>query len=628
MDHPMSPPPRSIAERFSSLPRGSAWLLAGLVFSFFLAARALPAEKEKVQAVAANGQGRIMVVYPRDGSRIEASSTFLIGSAPPGGALTCQGQAVRLSKQGYFAHVVNLKAGANSFVLRLGDGTPEERTVVVNRDVPPRPLPPGKPAFRSEPVEPAANTGLSAGDLLPLSVRATPGGHVFVMLERRKVPLSSGRQPGVYHGLYKVRSDDHWLQVKPQFVLTVGKRRLSWTAPARLTVLEQPRLARTTHDDTIVRIGPGQARLTPLPSGVRLMVDGWQEKSMRCLLAAGRHVWILDEDLVFEEERGPQPTAAVKTVDVVAERGGNAVVVPLAQRLPFQVDQQLDPNCIILRIFGATSDTDRIKGAAPTPGNALVDEVTWKQPGDRLYELTVHLKPGRQWGYWADYNGSTLILHVKAPPALADVSKSLAGAVLCIDPGHGGSETGAMGPSGVKESTVNLAIALKLRDQLEAAGARVVMTRTGDESVSLSDRVAIASRAGADLLVSIHNNALPDGRDPWAEHGTSCYWYHPQAIELAQMLKKALISETSFPDNGTNYQNLALCRPSNLVAVLVEVAFMIHPDEYAQLITPEFQERAARALAAGIGEYLGLHTQVTKSPTVGSKEITHRPCVQ
>ena len=63
---------------------------------------------------------------------------------------------------------------------------------------------------------------------------------------------------------------------------------------------------------------------------------------------------------------------------------------------------------------------------------------------------------------------------------------------------------------------------------------------------SLDERVKIATDAQADFLISIHNNALPDGRDPWQEHGTSSYWYHPQSVELARCLKNAVKEATIF----------------------------------------------------------------------------------
>ena len=139
---------------------------------------------------------------------------------------------------------------------------------------------------------------------------------------------------------------------------------------------------------------------------------------------------------------------------------------------------------------------------------------------------------------------------------------------------------------------------------LAAQGANVIMTRTTDKLVSLDDRVAIANNNKVDILLSIHNNALPDGRDPWTEHGTSSYWYHPQAIELAKDLRAAVASTTKFGDLSTRWQNLALTRPSSMIASLYEVGFVINPDEYAALASDSGQQRAANGLLKGLLYYL------------------------
>ncbi|HEY9871379.1 MAG TPA: N-acetylmuramoyl-L-alanine amidase [Candidatus Obscuribacterales bacterium] len=590
----------------------------------------MPAARAAEPPVAPHHESSILVVYPKEDAHIDSASTFLVGSCPAGARLTCNGSEVRLNAQGYFAHVVRLKPGTNTFTLALQNVPEQKRMVRVFRDSDPPPLPPRPLKIAADSVEPKEDLGVTAGDVVALCVRATPGGRVDAYVGRRKIALvpawrapravnrgldaaygssyqRRGRFPAdLYCGFYTVSPADHWHNVRPRFVLAKAGRTLSLTARASLTTIEQPSPAQTKHDDTVVRLGPGQARTTPLAAGVRLLVDGWQGSSMRCLLAPGRHVWILKEDLLLENIRSVAPSSAVRTINISDEPGGLRISVPLSQRLPYQIEQQLVPNRLILRIFGATADTDWITPARPVTDSGTLDHVTWRQPEDRVYEMTAHLKSDRQWGFWASYEENDLVLHIKDAPHLMPESAPLAGLRICVDPGHGGEETGALGPSGTRESTVNLAIALKLKELLQREGAHVVMTRqTETEGPSLAARVETAVREKCDLLLSVHNNALPDGRDPWAEHGTSSYWYHPQAIELARTLKKALVQEVGFPDYGTYYQNLALARPSQMPAVLVEVGFMINPDEYAQLLDPQVQDRAASALLKGIKKYVG-----------------------
>lgn len=572
---------------------------------------------------------RLQVVYPKDGARLAAPSTFLVGSVNGAASLACNGQPVRLNQSGYFSHVVALKEGDNSFVLVTGDGARYSLTVF--REAPPKTLPAAPVKIAASSLEPREDTGVAPGDIIGLSARATPGSAVSARIGARVVPLypvsrlkggaSAGREldaayglsfqkfpansADLYCGFYRVAYSDRFKDARIQFTARKNRRSASEKSGARVSVVEQPLSCETAHDDTIVRLGPGQARTTPQPRAVRLLVDGWQGNSMRCLISPGRHVWIDREDLVFDPSPTTAPQSAVRTVNLVVKPRWTSIVIPLAQRLPFQIEQQLKPNKLTLRIFGATADTDWITESTPGTASPCLDHATWRQAGEGIYELTAHLKNARQWGFWAEYQGSDLVLNIKSPPARGEGEKPLAGTRICLDAGHGGDETGSIGPSGVPESDINLAISLRLREILQGLGATVLMTREkSKQSVSLKERVDLAVCQSADLLVSVHNNALPDGRDPWKEHGTSAYWYHPQSIELARTLKKAVAAATGFPDFGVYYQNLALTRPSQMPACLVEVGFMIHPDEFARLENRQTQEKAAEGIARGLTEYL------------------------
>ncbi len=603
----------------------------------------------------ANG---ILVVYPKDKAEIDAPSTFVVGSCSPTSTLTLNGLPVKLNKEGFFAHVIRLTPGSNTITL-CRDASPDlTLKLTVNKPLPPPPLPGSPLQILKGSIEPKEDMGLRAGDIVEFAVRGTPMGRMRVQIGKRTVDLaSSARKKGqsinlgldtaygvtyqrslssykdLYTGFYRVQADDRWSNILPRFILTKAGRSVQATGLGHLSVLSQPYLTSTIHPDTIVRLGPGKARTTPLPEGVRLLCDGFRG-DFCCLEAApGRHFWIEKKDLSGDDGPGLLPSDCVRTVNLETEGArGARVVIPLNQRLPYQIEQQIKPNRLVLRIFGATADTDWItsgqiddrgageetRSGAESKGSfttgktfpsvatkSLINFLTWGQLGDRIYQVTLNLNVKQQWGFWADYEGSNLILHVKGTPDMVYGAGPLSGLIVCLDPGHGGNETGSLGCSGIPESAVNLAIALKLKQMIEKDGATVIMTRqTNDMDVSLATRVDTAVAAHADLLISVHNNALPDGRDPMSEHGTSSYWYHGQAIALSRKLKEAVAAELGFPDTGARYQNLALCRPSRMLSALVEVGFMINPDEYAQLITPDGQEKAAAGLEKGIRNFI------------------------
>jgi N-acetylmuramoyl-L-alanine amidase len=602
-----------------------------------------------IPCLAAGESGGIGVVYPTDTTVVEAPSSFIIGSVPPGRNLSCNGQKVRVNELGFFAHVVPVHHGANHFVLRLDDGS-VSRELNINREPALQHISEEHLAIGS--IEPSQDRGVKCGDTISFAVRATPGSKVLIRIQNREVELSNAaknltRKKGalgargqavaggeiyqrqkdsandLYNGFYRVAAEDHW-QAQPAVVTVIhAGKTIQGASAGRIWTVSQPSLAETAQPRTIVRLGPGLARTTQLDEGVRVEVDGWLGTQMRCQYTPQLHVWIERKDLVFEGstpegkkgESGFAPQAVARTINIRNCEYGQSIRIPLEQRLPYQVEQKLSPNSLTLRIYGVTSDTDWMTPPNPQTSDAqsegaelpakVIDHIDWKQPSDGQYEVIAHLQTARQWGYKIYYDGTTLCLDVKRPVLIAAGGKKLKGIKVCVDPGHGGSEFGSIGCSGVHESEINLAIAFRFKELLENEGATVIMTRTNDsQNVTLDERVRIAADGGADFLVSVHNNALPDGGDPWKEHGTTAFWYHPQSIQLARCLKDSVVRALGWPDLGARYQNLALVRPTAMPAALVEVGFMINPDEYAKLIDSSVQSKAAEALFDGLLAYL------------------------
>lgn len=579
----------------------------------------------------------ILLVYPRgeNNNKIDCASTFLVGTLKDGRSLTCNGQAVTVSADGYFAHVVKLNYGTNDFTLAIPGKESQAMKISVERPAPPAPLSESTFNILPESLEPKVNIGVATGDLLQFAARATPGCQMSVLFGSHAIAMRpavsrQGKNPSVnlgldtafgvtfqrspaalkdlYLGFYKVQAADDWDKVAPTFVLKSGQKQIKAKAKGTLSTLKQPQVMQTAHANCIVRLGPGAARTTPLPENVRMLADGFKGEWWRFELASGKHCWINKEDLSSDDESNALPQSRVSTVNMGTDDYGATISIPLTQRLPYQIEQDLRGKKLLLHIFGATADTDFVTSDLGKPADSavakLIDYLSFKQKGDNHYELNVQLLNNHQWGFWADYKDNTLVLHVKNAPAIDVSSGSLKGATICVDPGHGGKEIGSIGCSGVKEAAVNFQIADKLRQSLEEMGARVVMTRKGDDFVSLQDRVDLAIASRSDMLISVHNNALPDGRDPWTEHGTSDYWYHPQSVEFARLAQKQMVQATGFKDFGSRFQNLALCRPSQMPAALMEIGFMINPDELSKLLDPDFQANIARSIANSTKKYL------------------------
>jgi N-acetylmuramoyl-L-alanine amidase len=153
----------------------------------------------------------------------------------------------------------------------------------------------------------------------------------------------------------------------------------------------------------------------------------------------------------------------------------------------------------------------------------------------------------------------------------------------------------------------------------------VLMTRTTDTPVDLWRRVAIADTGGAELLISIHNNALPDGVNPFTNNGTSVFYNQPRSVPLATEIQRSLVRRLGLPDLGISRGDLAVVRPTWMPAVLCEGMFLIMPDQETALRTVRGQWLYARGVFDGIGRFLREHAEAQSSRRVGRRQPEASP---
>jgi N-acetylmuramoyl-L-alanine amidase len=189
---------------------------------------------------------------------------------------------------------------------------------------------------------------------------------------------------------------------------------------------------------------------------------------------------------------------------------------------------------------------------------------------------------------------------------------ALTGKKILIDPGHGGPDKGAIGPSYTFEKDNNLAISSYLLDILTEAGATVSMTRTADVSVAsnyteradLQARVNIANSTKPDLFISIHNNANPNPD----MSGTMVFYseQNPGSTEsskFANLVLAEMTGKLATYNLGARAADYYVLRHTNIPAVLIEVAYISNAREEGRLQNPIFQKNAAAAIFQGIYRY-------------------------
>lgn len=198
-----------------------------------------------------------------------------------------------------------------------------------------------------------------------------------------------------------------------------------------------------------------------------------------------------------------------------------------------------------------------------------------------------------------------------------DVSRGktgpLRGRLIVVDAGHGGAEPGAISPWGDKEKNFTLGLALKTRRYLEEMGATVIMTRYGDYSPGsdwgypvdeLLARVSIANANGADLFVSIHNNAYP--KDPGVSGVMGFYRKGSQeSYTLASKVAWAVNASSGLKMIDVQEGPYYVLNRTYMPAALIEVGFMTSRDDVLRLRLEAFQDKVAKGIAAGIVDYFG-----------------------
>ena len=176
--------------------------------------------------------------------------------------------------------------------------------------------------------------------------------------------------------------------------------------------------------------------------------------------------------------------------------------------------------------------------------------------------------------------------------------------LVYIDPGHGGSDPGAVG-GGYNEKDLALAISKKLSDALEVNGIQTVLTRSGDADVTLSSRCTAANHANAGAFVSIHINS--NGGTPATGVETLVYSSGTKAYSLAESVQGEIISATGAVNRGVKLRpGLYVLKATNMPAILVETGFINNDADRAKLCDPGYQTTLAKAVAKGICAWAGV----------------------
>jgi N-acetylmuramoyl-L-alanine amidase len=445
--------------------------------------------------------------------------------------------------------------------------------------------------------------------------------------DRQEVVLSDGKSTvRLWIGRREVLVDDRrvLLDTAPvivgdrtfvplRFVAEAFGLAVEWNPQNRSVYLWQPRgKARVAADDVNLRGGPGTTYpvLTSLKKEAEVLLLGARGEWCRVLVPGGPSGWVAGRLLALDglgamppSRDDPRPPLVT---DVRVERNDGQTVVTVTGTAPlsYRTAELDDPPRLVLDFAPAVSglSTNRLEvhtGPVVAVRSSQFDAQTVRVVLDLRRRTAPAIAPedgGRSlkvdFGTWKD--------------------KPL----VVLDPGHGEQidfqrfDPGAVGPTGLQEHQVNLAVAREAGKYLTQQGVEVVYTRTGPTNLDLEGRAALANSQNADVFVSIHANA---STKPEAQ-GTATYCYAPDAgplaaqrslrLKLAGMIQEELVQALGRPDLGVKEAGFAVLRLTNMPSALVEVAFISNPEEERLLRSPEFVRRAGEAIARGVLRYL------------------------
>jgi N-acetylmuramoyl-L-alanine amidase len=581
----------------------------------------------------------IDVVYPGANDVVQATdSTFMFGNVGRGDAtLTVNGAAVPVEPGGAWIAWVPLPNDTVADIPLVAAAAGDTQQLVAHLRIAARFHPPPDAAvwIDTGSFSPAGTLRWPAGEGVRLRVRATPGATVrLLLMSGTVIPFVPDTLPdeaawgirafGVDSATYhRPSSGDRYLAWLPaeaadrsallEVVLGADTARATW--PLQLSLLDPARPSVVVLDDDTARSGttdsltvgravPGGTYQWFFPTGTTAAVSGVLNGEVRLALSRGATAWVNAADVHFRSPGTPPPGGVVRSVRLSADTGSVTLRVPLPARLPFRVEE--GDRTLTLRIYGGASDVNWMQYGGTDP---LVTRMSYRQ--EAADELTITLELSRPvWGYRTRFDGRDLLLQVRRPPVI-DPRHPLRGRTIVLDPGH--PPLGATGPTRLSEPVAVLAVAQKARQLLERAGATVLLTRTDMSPVDLYPRARFAEQRNADVLVSIHANALPDGVNPFINSGTSVYYFQPRSAGLARALDRALVRELEVRDLGMGRGDYALVRPTWMPAALTEGLFIMMPEQERLLRSEAGQWAYARAVASGIEAFLRESATLTRS---------------
>lgn len=592
----------------------------------------LPATKS-----AKDAQAPITLQFPQENAYTSRGATaiYVFGKLNvPNATLDINGKDVYVYKNGAFIAFIPVEQGPFSILL-TAKSNGKTYQAVRHVTVPGTPLTKleGKAQFDEKEIYPSHPVWVLPGDTIQLSARGTPGAKVKASLPHlphgKNISLTEQEKtPGLYQASYTIPH-----RAKPQSVKVVytlddpqTKTQAKVTAHKSIKILNN----KEPMQPALVKDPGVKLRLLPVHQGSlypfhrafgEVLIRGRENGLYRLDLKTDEVAWLEESKLSLLSHTDFQ-NSHIHSLKTLSSPTVTSIEWELSKQTPLTLHEF--SNRFEITFYYMDDFDENFNFDATSP---ILDKIEWKEDPQGVLNFVLYFKEHQlPWGYAYHYEDNRLILELRHPPVIEPTKeKPLNGARILIDAGHSPKRKppydGLVSPSGFLEYEANLALAEELKPKLEAAGAIVIMTRHGNNQMSLLDRYTKALEEEAHIFVSLHHNAFGDTVNPLvAPHGFSIYYTYPHSFKLAESVHKSFTKSVPLHDSGLIANDvLFIPRISEMPSILIENAFMILPDQESLVMSEAGRKLFAETIYQGILRFYQPEPPVEKPQTSGKK---------
>jgi N-acetylmuramoyl-L-alanine amidase len=563
-----------------------------------------------ITSLLAQNSNFIKVIVPeRDSTVIAAKFQRLNACTKPGSSVTINGETYKVYPTGAFAGYIALQPGTNRLVIESSHPTVGKvtKTVVVQCKTPEPEKTVSNFSIEYARTIPSFDQSLQTGDIIQVRMKALPGCQAYFLGNKPMFELPETQTngiKGIYQGSYQIRENDISVKAKMDFTLVRnGSESVAAFSQNSISVNagEFPAVGQTRGTFPYFNYGLGEdrlggARIGYLDTLVNLLLTGRTGDFYHVKLSESQSVFIPADQVKLLPKGTFPPWSLMDSWTVSGDDRYDYLRIGLSQRLPYISKYEINPSRIVLDIFGAVSNTNWITQLTSAKE---IKNVWYEQPEKNVVRVTLELKHAQAWGYSVFYERNRLTIRVKKQPDKIVLSNLTIG----LDAGHGGSNAGALGSTGALEKEINLSVVMKMKAALEKLGAKTVLTRKGDETLSTTARWLIWQKAEPDIVLSFHCNSIGNS-DPLRTKGTSTYYKYIAFRPLTQTLYDELLKTGLSEFGNIGSFNFLLNAPTEFPNALIEIAFMSHPEDEMKLLNPAFQDKIVTAVLKGLEKFL------------------------